>query len=265
MKKMIIKTVQATVRFLAWPLTVLAGCLVLLFIFYQYRVVTLSRFNQPRKAKYVFFDLGANKGDSLMNFMNLTGSAQGGQLSYTTLYPNTQLHDWTLYGFEANSYFNEQLDELKLEASSIDQTINIYQETAAWIYDGKIDFFLDTINDKHDFWGSSLNKDHPDAIQSQKNLDEGKTKKKSRVTVDSVSIARLLGQYTEDDTIVVKMDVEGSEYELLLDWIKNDVLKLVDHLACEFHPYVNKQFDQKATDGFKAIVKFFNVKLINWF
>jgi hypothetical protein len=49
---------------------------------------------------------------------------------------------------------------MKKKAIELGHTVYLHKQTAAWTYDGKIDFYLDTINKQNDFWGSSLNKNH---------------------------------------------------------------------------------------------------------
>ena len=109
----------------------------------------------------IFIDLGANKGDSVLNFIGMNLNAQGGNLNANGLFSKKLKNsNWIIYAFEANPYFDEQLLNMKklVTNSKYNHTVYLYSQTAAWIYDGKIDFFLDTVNPQMDFWGSSLNK-----------------------------------------------------------------------------------------------------------
>lgn len=137
---------------------------------------------------------------------------------------------WEVYAFEANPTFNSILIETKNEVVLNGHTVNLFNETAAWIYDGTIVFYLDTVNTDRNFWGSSLNKKHPDVVKSGINV--------TSVTVKCVDIARLIKQYKVEDIIVLKVDIEGAEYDLLMDFFKKDVFKLIDYIAVEFHPYI---------------------------
>lgn len=115
-------------------------------------------FNSGVKQKNVFIDLGANKGDSLMNFLNLSAKAQGGSLNIPNVSADKQ--QWIIYLFEANERFSNVLNTLKQDVEKIGHIVHLHDKTAAWIYDGTIDFYLDTINTKNDFWGSSLMNNH---------------------------------------------------------------------------------------------------------
>jgi hypothetical protein len=108
----------------------------------------------------VFIDLGANKGDSLINFLNLTSRAQGGSLNLNIPDLSTDKQKWIIYLFEANDHFTKKLRQLKEDVERIGHIVYLHDQTAAWIHDGTIDFYLDTVNEKNDFWGSSLMKNH---------------------------------------------------------------------------------------------------------
>ena len=150
--------------------------------------------------KNVFLDLGANKGDSVVNFLGITENAQGGKMSNLIDLNLVKNKSWIIYAVEANPHFNKALSDLKKQLER-DETIkmHLYNETAAWISDGFVEFFVDTVNSGNDFWGSSLNKNHPDAVRSGQ----------KSVKVRSVDVARLIKQYDERDLVVVKMDIEG--------------------------------------------------------
>jgi hypothetical protein len=110
---------------------------------------------------HVYIDLGANKGDSIYNFVGINYRAQGGNLLKNQTFPQSfKSAKWIIYGFEANSVFDSRLIKMKEDVEKLNHTIHLYKSTAAWTYDGTIDFYLDTVNRYNDFWGSSLNKNH---------------------------------------------------------------------------------------------------------
>ena len=98
----------------------------------------------------------------------------------------------------------------------------------------------------------SLNSNHPDIVKSGN----------KKVTVKCVDIGRILAEYDENDFIIVKMDIEGSEYELLLDLAQKNVLKLIDQLAIEHHENV-MEF-KTPLDVFNFILKKNEIELLNW-
>ena len=58
------------------------------------------------------------------------------------------------------------------------------------------------------------------------------------------------------------MDIEGSEYELLLHLYKKNVLHLIDQLAIEQHPDVSPF--KTPLDIFDFIINESGVKLLKW-
>lgn len=208
--------------------------------------------SQSKTVRHVFFDIGVNNGDSLLKFFNQKNRGiVGGNLIYSSFGPAAQSAKWIVYAFEANPTFNDILSNITDELSK-KHTIYLYNQTAAWTYDGTVDFYLDTVNKNYDYWGSSLDKDHPDVKKSNS----------TKLTVQCKDIAAILKQYTEDDFIVLKMDIEGAEYDMLLDFIKKDVLKLIDYIAIEYHTYLSKIPDVNSL--FNKIISLYGVKQVAW-
>lgn len=153
----------------------------------------------------------------------------GGSLTKKMFGETADNSRWEAHIFEGNPNFNAVLNQIG-EMVSKNHTMNIYTKTAAWIYDGTIDFFLDTVNKDVNFWGSSLNENHPDAVRSGK----------KKIRIDCRDVASIINRYSVTDFVVVKIDIEGAEYDLLIDFIKKDVFKIIDYIAVEFHPSVTK-------------------------
>jgi hypothetical protein len=85
---------------------------------------------------------------------------------------------------------------------------------------------LDTVNESHDYWGSSIYSSHPDVVASQHNGTE----------LSAINISRwLLMNTSPRDFVVVKMDIEGSEFEVIPHMADMKVWSVVDHLFVEWH------------------------------
>ena len=91
--------------------------------------------------------------------------------------------------------------------------------TLAWTYDGRIDFYIDRVNKEYNFWGSSINENHPDVVRSNK----------TKINLPCVDIAGLINTYDVDDVVVVKMDIEGNEafYFFIFFFIKKYINRVV--------------------------------------
>jgi hypothetical protein len=86
--------------------------------FGKLNILTNSDDNDPRP-RHVLFDLGANRGDSIYNFLGITNTLPGGSLN-NPLFPNTfKKAKWIIYGFEANSFFDNELDIMKQKVEQL--------------------------------------------------------------------------------------------------------------------------------------------------
>jgi len=204
-----------------------------------------------KKTKYVLIDLGANKGDSIYNFFGMKDQMSNKLPELIDPELVNQV-SWTIFAFEANPVFDKDLYRMKQKLSK-KHKVNLYNSTAAWIYNGYINFYLDLVNKKDSYWGSSLDNNHPDVVRS------GKTK----VNVSCVDIAELLLEnFNENDFIVVKIDIEGAEYDLLVDFIKKNVLKLIDYIGIEYHNNLLKF--NSPNQVFNYILQSNGIKLLKW-
>jgi len=162
----------------------------------------------------VFIDLGAADGNTFNFFMN-NGYGDVGNC------PSAQ---WAAVLVEANPHFKPKLDAIgHTHAGSVD----VMASTAAFMCEAKTSFYLDTVNTDKNYWGSSMSSSHPDVQRS------GKTK----VTVPTINLNRVLYEQTiPGDWVMVKMDIEGAEWEVLPCLAEAPVAHLVDRLYLEQHP-----------------------------
>jgi len=91
---------------------------------------------------------------------------------------------------------------------------------AIWTHDGTVEFYL-----AEDTLGSSV-------LGNKKTGNLAKTPTK----VDSVDFGQWLkNNFSRDDYIFVKLDIEGAEYDVLENMLKDGTIVLVDRLYVEFH------------------------------
>ncbi len=82
------------------------------------------------------------------------------------------------------------------------------------------------------------------------------------MTVDSLDMARIISKYCETDTVILKMDIEGAEYDLIQDFGEKSVFKLIDYIAVEFHPYVYPF--KNAQQVLMSLVRLSGTKILRW-
>lgn len=153
----------------------------------------------------IFIDLGAYNGDTIEKALKL--------------YPNFDF----FYAFEPYPANFEKLHQKYKENKKV-----LLFKKAASAKDGKANLFL-----------------HKD-IKDRSGADEGSTLEKSKnnintsnfVKVETIDFSKLiLDNFKTSDEIVLKIDIEGTEYELLEKMINDGSIKYVHALYCEWHKH----------------------------
>jgi len=163
----------------------------------------------------------------------------------TELSPFVNLIFFTeIYLFEANPYFDTALVQAKEHYDALGIKVNIFPSTVVDVRDGTRTFFLDTVNTANDFWGSSTHANHPDAIKSESNGTE----------LSAINISRwLLMNTLPRDFVVVKMDIEGAEYEIIPHMAEMSVWTVVDYLLVEWHNFALEAADYNEARAMAAV------------
>lgn len=71
-----------------------------------------------------------------------------------------------------------------------------------------------------------------------------------------------IDSYNENDFVVVKIDIEGAEYDVLLHLIRKNIFPKIDVVIIEFHKYMSKF--KNPEDVFTELFKLYGTKFINW-
>ena len=87
-------------------------------------------------------------------------------------------------------------------------------------------------------------------LMEPKLSDNGRLK---RATKDVVKTLRL--DDFDEAVDLLKMDIEGTEYDILIDLIKKDAFKYIDFIAVEFHEFVSPY--KTPEDLFRHLIKLF--------
>ena len=205
--------------------------------------------------KHAFFDLGSNNGDSVMYFIKDDQKIEEQKENTLRNYGTKSGHVWDVYIIEANPFFDRSLQKVRDSLQSLGHTVFLFTQTAAWIRNEKLQFYLDTVNPDKNYWGSSLLKDVPDVNKSNF----------TNVQVNGIDVSQLLKQYSKDDEIVMKIDIEGSEYQLIEHLIDQKTLQLIDIIAVEFHSNFVKFPIDKIMNAYTQLVDKFNITVTPWY
>ncbi|KAM3525728.1 hypothetical protein NHJ13051_003814 [Beauveria bassiana] len=153
--------------------------------------------------------------------------------------------DAEIFLFEANPVFNDALVHARQKYAAVGTAITIYPSTVVDTTDGLRTFYLDEVNGDHNYWGSSTYKNHPDAIASGGKGTE----------LSAINIARwLLMNTLPHDFVVIKMDIEGAEYDIVPHLVKMRVWTVIDVLLVEWHGHLpTDEARQEAKDALEKL------------
>jgi FkbM family methyltransferase len=187
----------------------------------------------------VFIDCGSNKGQGLRSFIEKYNMDK----------------DWLIDLYEPNPLcrLNENIIDL---TDKLNITVN---NSAVFDYSGTINFSQFLENDE----GSSVNCLMSKGVCSDVN-NPSYRKHDTIIDVRCVDICDVLHKYKKDDFIVVKMDIEGSEFSTLRKLLKSNYIEYINDLYVEWHtPFVNGE-DDSSCDGLKTLIKQKGINLHEW-
>jgi len=176
--------------------------------------------------KCIFIDLGAADGNSFRSFL----SNGYGPVA------NCPSGQWEAWLVEANGEFSA-----KLAAEQVAHPQQVHQlgATAAYMCKGTTSFSIDP-DVAHNRWGSSMKVDHG----------------VHKVSVPLVNVIQLIAENTiPADWVMLKVDVEGAEFDIIPCLAQYPNARLVDRMYLEEHTwlsidsaYTKEQYEQaKAT------------------
>lgn len=163
----------------------------------------------------VFIDLGAADGNTFRAFK---------ASKYGTLSTCPSGGKWEATLVEANPHFDAKL---KAEETAHSGQVHALNSHAAYMCEAQTSFYLDKVNHQNNYWGSSMSSKHVDVQAS------GKVK----VTVPTVNVLRLIYETTiPSDYVILKMDIEGAEWDILPCLANAEYANKIDQLLVEIHP-----------------------------
>lgn len=174
-------------------------------------------------SKKIFIDCGANQGQSIENFKKYW----------------MDWNEYEIHSFEANpdlSKYFEKYNDVK----------NIhFHPYAVWVENGTVNFYIG----KHD--GSSI----------KKNKRTGNLSKVP-INVKSIDLSDWIKtNFSKNDYIILKMDIEGSEYDVIPHLLENEVFEYINKFYIEFHNNkVNIPYD--VDQSLKEKINKYNTEII---
>lgn len=164
-----------------------------------------------------------------------------------------------IYTFEANPAcnINERVKQLSFNVTAYNK--------AVWIKDGFVSFNQENHQKSKtgspsdnwsvvDGWGSSIDGigfNHP-------GYD-------TQVNVPSIDFSNFISQLPVDSNIICKMDIEGSEFQVLRHLIKQETIIKIKELYVEFHERFMPSESEETKNYLINVIQNMGVKVNIWF
>jgi FkbM family methyltransferase len=189
--------------------------------------------------KCIFIDLGAADGNSFRSFLSnaygpVANCPSGGQ--------------WEAWLVEANGQFSSAL---AAEQTVYPQQVHELGATAAYMCKGTTSFSIDP-DVAHNRWGSSMKVDHG----------------VHKISVPLVNVIQLVAENTiPADWVMLKVDVEGAEFDIIPCLAQFPNARLVDRMYLEEHTWlsVDSAYTKEQYEQAKATLRTAGVDIPNYF
>lgn len=182
----------------------------------------------------IFIDLGANDGTSIQYVLDkpeattgFGGAGQGGEEG-GALHGLGSDGDWHVIAFEANKGYNPSLDALKSKYlnSKLVKDFTVYGGVAIGDHNGIINLYMDTPEKDQGSAGASVMEGTGSYFAYNNS---------SPVPIMDIADVFKHFKISKSDFVAVKIDIEGSEFNVLRRMLSHGLVHLVHILAVEWH------------------------------
>lgn len=185
--------------------------------------------------KKIFIDGGAHKGEAIQELLDKRPDLQGCEIHF----------------FEPNPDLIDLLTEMGEKDDNYD--IKVYH-SALWVDENGVEF-LESI----ERWNTLAST----VVPSMKEVGGLKLDRDNPQKVPSTSLVKFLDNFNEDDYLVVKLDIEGSEYYVIEDLLISGKINSINELYIEWHDHFFPHFRDLGNDLRSKLAKLENTKVRN--
>ena len=192
--------------------------------------------------RYVFLDVGSNVGMHvrfLFEPERFPLNKYGGIFNRTFPRRRSDRQDICAFGFEPNPKHKERLNQLQKQYSEIGWRVQSFHEAVA-AKEGRATFWhVNDVDDTiHNEWGFSAQdwSNHTNGVNASEEMVP--TIDFAAWTIHNVHMRNVPSAMFHNDpppTVVMKMDVEGSEYEVLANMLVRGALCDISLITIEWH------------------------------
>lgn len=171
--------------------------------------------------KKIFIDGGAHKGEAIEVLLDKRPDLAGSDIHF----------------YEPNPDLIELLNDI----AEKDKNYNIFvHHSALWVHNNGVPFIESigrwntlastVVPSMNEIWGLKLDRENAKLVPSR-------------------SLSEVINNdINSDDYLVVKLDVEGSEYEIIEDLFKTNAINTINELYIEWHDHFFPHFSSRGND-----------------
>lgn len=185
--------------------------------------------------KKIFVDGGAHKGEAIQELLDKRPDLKGCDIHF----------------FEPNPDLIELLTELGEKDK--DYNIKVYH-SALWVDNNGVNF-LESL----ERWNTLAST----VVPSMKEIGGLKLDRDNPQSVPSRSLSEFLDDFDDEDYLVVKLDIEGSEYFVIEDLFITGKIEMIDELYIEWHDHFFPHFKDLGNELRGKLAKLKNTKVRN--
>lgn len=193
-----------------------------------------------------YIDCGGHFGEGLKSFIDMYNIDES----------------WTIMSFEPNIEAFNILKEFKYKNCNI-QFIN----KGIWIENKKMKFRPEktsiSYGGKNDGAGSTFIEENDWNIKNNNNIGGGEFLEEYEVEV--IDFDELLLSLKNVEFLLVKMDIEGSEYTILRKIIETKSIQIINDIYVEFHDWAMTSETDKSTDDLIKSINSIGINIKKWY
>jgi FkbM family methyltransferase len=183
--------------------------------------------------KKVFIDCGYNQGQTTSEFRKTLGE------------------EFMFFAFEANPYLYEMYKNKN--------PFCVLENKAVWKENTTLPFYVVTV-DRHG--NKTPNTGASTLVKSKSDWNMSIHKEQEVVDVDAFDFSEfIIDNFEKEDLIILKMDIEGAEYEVIQKMIDTGAINYINKMYVEFH---DSKVDGFSKDGILEQISKTNVEVNLW-
>lgn len=181
--------------------------------------------------KKIILDCGSHLGESVRKFRNIS--------------PNDECD---FYMFEPNTYL-----------------FNRFNSDPEFDNCKKYNKAISNKNDLVKLWGCTYNKNSVGSTLEKSKANWDNIKENDFIEIESIDISDFIkNNFSKDDYIILKLDIEGAEYDAIEKLLETNIINYIDELYCEFHTqWLAPEFVQRENNIRKKLEEI-NLQIHYW-